>query len=110
EARPAPQRRQGRDNPQHRRLKMDFFTVIPDAHAIVYMRGVYRQAALYLRGDKVYAKWGGGFIRLSQGGATSHPNVRWADLDAGLGVLKEAAGSVAYLPPVGEVVSIAAAE
>lgn len=88
---------------------MDFFTVVPDAHAIVYMKGVYRQAALYLRGDKVYAKWGSGFIRLSQGGATSHINVRWADLDPGHGVLKEVGGSVVYLPPVGEVVNAVAA-
>lgn len=89
---------------------MDFFTIIPDAYAVIYMKGVYRQAPLYLRGKNVHAKWGGGFIRLSQGGATSHPNVRWAEFDAGAGALSEAGGNVTYLPPVGEVVSAVAAE
>ena len=89
---------------------MDFFTAVPDAQAILHSKGVYRQVALYTRGDKVYAKWGAGFVRLSQGGATSHPNVRWADFDPGHGIMQEKAGSVIYLPPVGEVVNIAAAE
>ena len=68
---------------------MNFFTAIPEGQAIVHARGVYRQVPLYARGEKVYAKYGGGFVRLSYGGATSNANVRWAEYDAGLGIITE---------------------
>jgi hypothetical protein len=75
---------------------MQFFTIIPDAQAIVHSRGVYRQVPLYQRGNTIYAKHGGGYIRLSRGGGTSHPNVKWADIDTPIGKWTEGAHFVEY--------------
>jgi hypothetical protein len=77
---------------------MEFFTAIPEAQGIIYSNGVYRQTALYTRGQGVYAKYGSGYVRLSQGGATSHPKIRWSDLDTPHGHISETGGRVAYLP------------
>jgi hypothetical protein len=80
---------------------MNFFTIIPEAQGIIHSRGVYRQVPLYQRGDgRVYAKIGSGFVRLSQGGATSAPNVKWAEgLYAPEGHFNEAGSFVQYLAP-----------
>jgi hypothetical protein len=85
---------------------MLFFTVVPDAQAIVHARGVYRQVPLYLRGQKLYAKYGAGFVRLSQGGSTSAPNVKWSEIDAGDGRYQETGGYVAYIAPPQDVTAI----
>lgn len=71
---------------------MNFFTIIPDAQAILHARGVYRQVPLYARGEKVYARYGGGYVRLSVGGATSAPNVRWAEFDPGNAIIEDRDG------------------
>ena len=47
---------------------MEYFTVIPEGQAIMVSRGVYRQVPIYVRGGKVYARHGGGYVRLIQGG------------------------------------------
>jgi hypothetical protein len=84
----------------------DFFTAIPEAQAIIHSSGVYRQVPLYLRDNRVYAKIGSGFVRLSQGGATSAPKVRWAEgLYTPEGAFKEGGSFVEYLPPAGEVIA-----
>lgn len=75
---------------------MQFFTIIPEGQAIVHGRGVYRQVPIYERGGHVYAKHGGGFIRLTQGGSTSAPNIRWADVDTPVGSWAEEKGYVTY--------------
>ncbi len=77
---------------------MEFFTAIPEGQVIIYANGVYRQTALFARGDRVYAKYGSGFVRLSQGGATSHPKLRWADssIYTPNGVWAETGGMVTY--------------
>lgn len=62
---------------------MDYFTQIPGATALIHSGGVYRQADLYARKDAIYAKHGAGYIKLSIGGATSAPKIRWAEFDAG---------------------------
>lgn len=76
---------------------MNFFTAIPEAQGIIHAAGVYSQVPLYERGGKVYAKRGAGFVRLSQGGATSAPNVRWAEIDTPFGVWRETGGTVEYV-------------
>ena len=76
---------------------MNFFTVIPEAQGIIHAAGVYSQVALYSRGGKIYAKRGGGFVRLSQGGSTSAPNVRWAEIDTPQGKWREIGGAVEYV-------------
>lgn len=56
------------------------FHQIDDAAVILSSRGVFRQAKVFYRGEKVFASWGTGFIRLMQKGATSIPNVSYSDL------------------------------
>lgn len=54
-----------------------FFKPIEGEAAVIASKGVYQQVDLYSRGGVLYAKRGGGFIRLLNGGATSQANVRW---------------------------------
>lgn len=77
---------------------MNFITAIDEGQAIIHSRGIYRQVPLYQRDGKIYAKHGGGFVRLSQGGATSAPNIRWAEIDTPHGTTEEKAGFVTYEP------------
>lgn len=73
---------------------MSYFSIITGASALVHSGGVYRQSDLYARGSAVYAKYGAGFIKLSTGGATSAPKVRWADFVAGeTAIITEKPGS-----------------
>ena len=87
---------------------MQFFTIITDAKAIIHSRGVYRQVDLYLRGDRVFAKHGAGFVRLNAGGTTSAPNIRWAEIDTPDGEWSEKGTFVTYTP--GLVAQMEAAE
>ena len=87
---------------------MTFFTIIPEAQAIVHVRGVYRQVPLYLRGERIHAKYGAGFVRLSQGGSTSAPNVRWAEIDTPCGTWSEQGGYVTYAAEEGASQKVAA--
>lgn len=70
---------------------MELFHIIEDGQAIMFSRGVYRQAKVFRRGTMVFAQHGGGFIRLMQGGATSVPTVAWKGVDA-LGVTADISG------------------
>ena len=85
---------------------MNYFTVIPEGQAILNTKGVYRQVMIYRRLDsiceydgRIYAKYGAGFIKLAQGGTTSHPNVRWLGIDPGEGRYLEAKGGVWFVAP-----------
>ncbi|WP_425070669.1 hypothetical protein [Sagittula sp. S175] len=83
---------------------MDYFTNIPGATALVHSRGVYRQTALYARGDAIYAKHGAGYIRIGIGGATSAPNIRWAEFDQGdTATIIEKPGAAPKLASMGDV-------
>lgn len=75
---------------------MNFFTIIPEAQGIIHQRGVYRQVPLYERAGRIHARIGSGYVRLSQGGSTSAPNVRWAEIDTPLGEWREQGGFVDY--------------
>jgi hypothetical protein len=61
------------------------FHEIEQSHVILASGGVYRQAKLYRRFDghehQLFAKHGGGFIRLLAASGTSHHSVRWLHLD-----------------------------
>lgn len=61
---------------------MNRFHLIDDGAAILRHRGVWKQANVYRRGTHVFAGFGGGFIRLLRGSATSNPNVSWDDIEA----------------------------
>lgn len=58
---------------------MNVFSVVEDAKVILYVRGVYKQADVYSRGDRFYAKHGSGFVRLLPHDTTSVPSIRWID-------------------------------
>jgi hypothetical protein len=59
---------------------MDLFTAIKDAHVILRSRGIYRQAKVYARGERLFAGYAGGFIRLGSGDMTSVSNVKYEAL------------------------------
>lgn len=60
----------------------DLFHIIQDANVILRTKnGVYRQAKVYRRGNRFFAGYGGGFIRLGSGDATSCPSVSYESLD-----------------------------
>ncbi len=55
-------------------MNTELFHEIPDALAILIKGGVSRQVPLFHRGERVYAKANGGFVRLSKQG-TSVPGL-----------------------------------
>lgn len=61
---------------------MERFHIIEDGACILRTRHVFRQAKVYRRGEKVYAQFGGGYVRLLRGSATTHPNVSWDGIEA----------------------------
>lgn len=79
---------------------MNYFSEIPEGQAIVCANGVYRQVKIATREGKIYARYGAGYVRLSRGGPTSHPKLRWYEIDAGDGAFEEVGGNVMYSAPV----------
>lgn len=74
---------------------MQYFSELPDAQAIVFSGGVYRQVKLCERGGKLYAAHGTGWIRLLGSSITSHPKVRWYEAEVeGREVVETASGVV----------------
>jgi hypothetical protein len=59
----------------------NLFHIIPEAQAILLTKGVFKQAKVYRRGNRIYAQWGSGFIRLGGRDATSCPGVSYESLD-----------------------------
>ena len=59
----------------------ELFHIIEDAQVVLSSKGVFHQKKVYRRGDRLYAGWGSGFIRLGGGDATSNPNVSWEGID-----------------------------
>lgn len=90
---------------------MKFITIIEGAYALLHSGGVYRQVELYARGDAVYAKYGGGFVRLGTGGTTSAPKVKWSVFDVGeTAIITEKNGSAPKYEGTNTVASVEAAE
>jgi len=59
---------------------VELFSIVEDAHVILLAKGgIYRQADVYSRGNKFYAKVAGGYARLIRHGSTSMPVVKWID-------------------------------
>lgn len=77
---------------------MNYFTRIEDGHVIVRKGGVYRQADLYRRKEKLFAKYGAGFVRLVGGGATSVTSLSWLEIDCGDDGYIEKNGFIAFVP------------
>lgn len=55
------------------------FHIIENESVILLSGGVFTQTTAYTRKGELYAKKGGGFIRMIDGGGTSHPSTRWVD-------------------------------
>lgn len=83
---------------------MHYFSEVPEGQAIVQSGGVYRQVPIYTRTDpttgsaRLYARFGGGYVRLAQGGTTSKPKVLWVEIDPGDGSYSEKGGAVTFTP------------
>lgn len=62
---------------------MNFFTPVEDGYVLLRSRGVFKQAPLFQRGPRLYAKWGSGFIGLMSynNQTTTCPNVAWVELN-----------------------------
>ena len=67
----------------------NLFHVIEASAVVLHSRGVFKQVKAYRRGKDVYAQHGGGFIKLGQKinagnmrGDTSHPEVKWEEIEA----------------------------
>lgn len=55
---------------------MSFFQEIEGEAAVLVENGVYRQVPIYTRDGYLYAKTGGGFVRLMADGATTRAKMR----------------------------------
>ena len=55
---------------------MSFFKEIEGEAAVLVENGVYKQVSLYTRDGFIYAKIGGGFVRLMADGATTKARTR----------------------------------
>lgn len=65
---------------------MEMFHLIEDATAILRMpRGVFRQAKMYHRGERLYCGYGAGFVRVTakfgDSWGTSHPDIKVVEFD-----------------------------
>lgn len=59
----------------------DLFHIINEAQVVLRSKGTFYQKKVYRRGDRLYAQWGSGFIRLGGGDATSQPGISYETLD-----------------------------
>ena len=55
---------------------MGLFMEVEGEVAILIEKGVYKQVPLYMRNGYLYAKSGGGFVRLNSDGSTTKPSCR----------------------------------
>lgn len=80
----------------------NLFHVIEDAQVVLRSKGTFYQKKVYRRGDRLFAGWGAGFIRIGAGDATSNPHVSWETLDlpAGLNLGRGQIGEPIILPTV----------
>jgi len=60
---------------------MELFHKIDDAVVILRTRGLFKQTDVYRRGRDVFAKVGGGYIRLLAYGGTTIPATQWQDVE-----------------------------
>jgi len=59
----------------------NLFHIIDGAQVILRSGGVFHQKKVFYRGERLYAQWGAGFVRLDGSDGTSAPKVSWEDLD-----------------------------
>lgn len=59
----------------------DLFHVVDGAQVILLTKGVFYQKKVYRRGNRQFAGYGAGFVRLGGHKTTSAPNVSWENID-----------------------------
>jgi hypothetical protein len=57
------------------------FEVIEDSIVIIRQKTIYKQVKAYDRNGDIYAKACGGFVRLAVSGGTSHPDIKWLEIE-----------------------------
>lgn len=58
------------------------FHQIHGAVCVLRSRGVYKQCDVFTYGERIFAKWGGGFIGLKKyDNGTTIPNVSWEHVE-----------------------------
>jgi hypothetical protein len=57
------------------------FHIIDDAHVVMKAGGVFYQKKVFIRGDRLFAGWGSGFVRIGPIDSTSRPKVSWESID-----------------------------
>lgn len=59
--------------------------IVEGAQAVLCCRGLYHQKKVYRRGDRLFAAWAGGYLRLGPklgiNYGTSRPDVSWEYLE-----------------------------
>lgn len=61
---------------------MNLFHIIEDGIVHLRSRGVYRESKVYQRGTDVFAKHGGGYVRLLGRNTTTVSNLSWDAIEA----------------------------
>lgn len=59
----------------------NLFHAIDDVQCITRCGGIFRQVAVFRRGEELFARHSNGFIRLMSRGDTSAPKVSWLDME-----------------------------
>lgn len=58
------------------------FHQVQGAVCILKSKGVFKQVDVFVRGKRIFAKWGGGYIGLkAHNGGTTVPTVSWDHLE-----------------------------
>ncbi len=78
---------------------MHLFTKIEDGFAHLYSKGVTREVPIFELNNLIYAKYGGGYIRLRGRNGTSVASVTWDDIHPGDGSFVENTFDLTYVPP-----------
>lgn len=71
---------------------MGLFKEVEGDAAVVIENGVFKQVPVYTRDGYLFAKVGGGFVRLMADGATSKPKTRLDFLSCDMPLLRDSLG------------------
>ena len=64
------------------------FEIIHGSVVILRQKTVYKETMAYHRSGDVYAKACGGFVRLGINGGTTHPDIKWEEMEGVNGIKK----------------------
>jgi hypothetical protein len=78
------------------------FQEVIGGFALTQLGGVYKQSALYRRGEEVFAQHGSGFVQLWPSKGTSKPNMAWMEINPGRFSLASCEGKLVLFALEGE--------